>query len=134
MSHSIQPNLEAGGTIRPYRFVKVSTAQDNAGLEADANEVAVGVSAGSTRQFDSANHAEDGDHITLQMGSIVNVLCAGTITRGGLVESNADGSAVATTASGTANRQSCGIALESGASGTVIRLLWKPSVTRYALS
>jgi len=134
MSQSIQPNLEAGGTIRPYRFVKVSTAADNQCLESDANELSIGVVAGSTRQFDSANHAEDGDQTTLQMGSIVMVECGGSITRGGGIESDADGKAVAETTSGTTNRQSCGIALESGASGEIIRMLWRPQTERHELS
>jgi|19_taG_2_1085344.scaffolds.fasta_scaffold20569_2 hypothetical protein len=134
MTHSIQPNLEAGGDIRPYRIIKVSTAADNQCLESDANELSIGVVAGSTRQFDSANHAEDGDHVTLQMGSIVNVECGGSITRGNSIESDADGKAVAETASGTLNRHTCGIALESGASGEIIRMLWRPKTARHDLS
>jgi len=133
MSQSIQPNLEAGGTIRPYRFVKINTGADNQGLESDANDTIIGVCAGSTRQFDSANHAEDGDVISLQAGNIVMVECGGTITRGGPVESDADGKAVAQTVN-TTNRRIGGFALESGASGEIIRMLWQPYFIRHNLS
>jgi hypothetical protein len=134
MAHSIQPNLEAGGTIRPYRIVKVNSSADNQCLEADANELAIGIVAGSTRQYDSANHAEDGDIVTLQPGAIMMVECGGSVTRGNSLESNADGKAVAETASGTLNRHTVGIALESGSSGEIIRMIWRPKTTRHALS
>jgi len=133
MSQSIQPNLEAGGTIRPYRFVKINTAADNQCLESDANDTIIGVSAGSTRQFDSANHAEDGDQTTLQMGSILMVEAGASITRGAPLESDADGKATNQTVD-TTSRRIGGFALESGSSGEIIRMLWQPYFIRHNLS
>ena len=134
MNNQQSPNLAAGGTIRPYRFVKVSTAADNTGLEADANEVCCGVAAGSTRQFDSANHAESGDSITLQPGNIVMIEAAGAITRGSRIKSDANGAGVVALGTGTTTQYTAGIALETAASGTITRMLWQPSADRPALS
>jgi hypothetical protein len=133
MAHSVQPNLEAGGTIRPYRFVKINTGADNQCLESDANDTMIGVVAGSTRQFDSANHAEDGDHVTLQMGSIVMIEAGASITRGAPLESDADGKATNQTVN-TTSRRIGGFALESGSSGEIIRMLWQPYFIRHNLS
>ena len=132
-NHAHSPNLEAGGTIRPYRFIKINTAADNQGLEADANDTVIGVVAGSTRQHDSSNHAEDGDMITLQTGNVVTVECGGSVTRGAPLESDADGKAVSQTVN-TTNRRIGGFALESGASGSIIRMLWQPYFIRHNLS
>ena len=130
---STQPNLEADGTIRPYRFVKINTAADNQCLESDANDTIIGVTAGSTRQFDSANHAEDGDQTTLQMGTILMIEAGASITRGAALESDADGKATNQTVN-TANRRIGGFALESGSSGEIIRMLWQPYFIRHNLS
>ena len=130
---STQPNLEAGGTIRPYRFVKINTSADNQCLESDANDTIIGVTAGSTRQFDSANHAEDGDQTTLQMGTILMIEAGASITRGAALESDADGKATNQTVN-TANRRIGGFALESGSSGEIIRMLWQPYFIRHNIS
>lgn len=125
-SFSDTPALIAGGTIRPYRFVVASTAADNTGLEAsDGTTAVVGVADGSTRRFDSANNAETGDPISLQGGDVVLVQChtANTPTRGALVQSHTDGTAVtAVTTSGPARRFQGYVALEDGASGRIIRI------------
>ncbi|QDP54670.1 MAG: hypothetical protein Tp1124DCM412911_6 [Prokaryotic dsDNA virus sp.] len=134
MPFASTPNLAAGGTIRPYRFVKCSTAADNTGLEADDNERAIGVASGDTKSHDSANHAEDGDQISLQTGAVVLVEAGGSITRGKQCTSDADGKATAATESGTTVQEIAGICLESAASGTIFRMLWQPSQWRPALS
>lgn len=135
MSHQSIPNLMAGDTIRPYRMVRIVNTEDNLGMEANAGDIMAGVAAGSTRQFDSANHAEDGDMITLQPGVVVLIEAGGAITRSGMIESDEEGRAVAETASGTSNRSVGGIALESaGGAGEIIRVLWRPGFRRHALS
>ena len=56
-SFSDTPALIAGGTIAPFRFVKVSTAADDTGLQAaEATTTILGVSDGSTNGPTSANH------------------------------------------------------------------------------
>ena len=130
----ISPNLEAGGTIAPNSFVTLNTSNDNQGDQAGANATAVGVTNSSTRQHDSANHAEDGDVISLQPGFVLMVEAGGSITRGGRVKSDANGKAVAVATSGTTNQESLGQALESAAAGEIIRIYWNPQVIRPAVS
>lgn len=125
-SFSDTPALIAGGTIRPYRFVVASTSADNTGEEAANGTTAiVGVADGSTRRFDSANHAETGDAINLQGGDVVLVQChtATVPTRGALVQAHTDGTArTADTGAGPARRFQGYVALEDGASGRIIRI------------
>lgn len=121
-SFSDTPALIAGGTIAPFRFVKVSTAADDTGLQAaEATTTILGVSDGSTNGPTSANHAVSGDPITLQGGDVVLVQCSGNITRGALVES--DGNGKAQTATTTTGARFHGyVALQSGADGLIIRV------------
>lgn len=121
-SFSDTPALIAGGTILPYRFVRPSTSADDTGLQAAAITTPVlGVSDGSTKAFNSANHAETGDPITLQGGDVVLVEAGGSITRGAMVESDSVGRAI--TQSSTAGLNYNGyVALQSAASGTIIRI------------
>ena len=121
-SFSDTPALIAGGTIAPFRFVKVSTAADDTGLQAaEATTTILGVSDGSTNGPTSANHAASGEPITLQGGDVVLVQCSGNITRGALVESDANGKAqTATTTTGA--RFHGYVALQSGADGLIIRV------------
>ncbi len=121
-SFSDTPALIAGGTIAPFRFVKVSTAADDTGLQAaEATTTILGVSDGSTNGPTSANHAVSGEPINLQGGDVVLVQCSGNITRGALVESDANGKAqTATTTTGA--RFHGYVALQSGADGLIIRV------------
>lgn len=121
-SFSDTPALIAGGTIAPFRFVKVSTAADDTGLQAaEQNSTILGVSDGSTNGPTSANHAIAGEPITLQGGDVVLVQCSGNITRGALVESDANGKAQNATIS-TGARFHGYVALQSGADGLIIRV------------
>ena len=121
-SFSDTPALIAGGTILPYRFVKPSTSADDTGLVSAAITTPVlGVTDGSTKAFNSGNHAETGDPITLQGGDVVLVEAGGSITRGAMVESDSVGRAI--TQSSTAGLNYNGyVALQSAASGTIIRI------------
>jgi len=126
------PALVSGGTIRPHRFVVSSTGADNTGLEAsNATAAVVGVSDGSTRRFDSANHAVSGDPINLQGGDVVLVECNGNITRGSMVQSHTDGTAVVAGTSTGLFYQGY-VALESGAAGRIIRIQRVAGFARYA--
>ena len=121
-SFSDTPALIAGETILPYRFVKPSTSADDTGLVSAAITTPVlGVTDGSTKAFNSGNHAETGDPITLQGGDVVLVEAGGSITRGAMVESDSVGRAI--TQSSTAGLNYNGyVALQSAASGTIIRI------------
>jgi hypothetical protein len=131
-SFSDTPALIAGGTILPYRFVKPSTSADDTGLAAAGITTPVlGVSDGSTKAFNSANHAETGDPITLQGGDVVLVEAGGNITRGAMVESDSDGKAITATTTTGLNYQGY-VALQSAASGTIIRVQRIAGFARYA--
>lgn len=131
-SFSDTPALIAGGTILPYRFVRPSTAADDTGLQSAAITTPVlGVTDGSTKAFNSANHAETGDPITLQGGDVVLVEAGGNITRGAMVESDSDGKAITATTTTGLNYQGY-VALQSAASGTIIRVQRIAGFARYA--
>lgn len=118
-------NLTSEGTIRPYRCVKVGSA-DNSGLEADANESVIGISDGSAIAFDNANHAVSGGIIHLQPGKIKWLEGGGAVSPGGQIKSDADGQGVAVATSGTATQLALGIALETMADTKVSRIQWSP--------
>jgi hypothetical protein len=131
-SFSDTPALIAGGTIAPYRFVRPSTSADDTGLQSAAITTPVlGVTDGSTKAFNSANHAETGDPITLQGGDVVLVEAGGNITRGAMVESDSDGKAITATTTTGLNYQGY-VALQSAASGTIIRVQRIAGFARYA--
>ncbi len=124
------PRLVAGGDIRPCRFVKMSTAADDRGLECDANELPIGISYENGKYpplndlVTTNNHAAagdpiglygDGDQCLLELGS-------GGATRGGRLKSDADGKGVAIATTGTTIQNYGAIALESGSEGEKIRV------------
>jgi len=123
---------QAGGTIRTARFVKPSTAADNALLEADANEMAVGISDTGPRDapLDGANattiasaddqfmYHPEGNVCLLEIGS-------GGVTRGALIKSDADGKGVLALTSGTTNQWMGAIALETAVETEYARVLVK---------
>lgn len=119
------PNLVAGGTIRPFRFVKMHTT-DGQGVEADANEEAIGISDGSTADYTSNNHAVSGDLIRLQPGHILYVECGGTVAGGANAKSDADGKAVAVATTGTTEQHQLVKLIEDGADGKIVRCIWAP--------
>lgn len=129
-SFSDTPALIAGGTIAPYRFIRIdttgptATTDDNTGVQVSlpADNV-IGVSDGSTNGPTSANHAIDGQPITLQGGDVVLVECGGAVSRGSRVQADTDGKAVtAVVTAGPAFRYQGYVALEAGSSGLVIRV------------
>ncbi len=124
-SNEATPQLTAEGTIRPFRGVKIGTA-DNSGLEADANEECVGISDGSAKAFDDAAHADDLDIIHLQPGRIKEMEGGGAVSPGGRIKTDADGKGVAVSTTGTTTQNSIGIALETFADTKVARMQWEP--------
>ena len=130
-SFSDTPALIAGGTIAPFRFVKASTAADDTGLQAaEITTPILGVSDGSTNGPTSANHATTGQPITLQGGDVVLVEAGGNITRGAMVQSDADGKAVTAASTAGLNYQGY-VALQSGSSGLIIRIQRIAGFARY---
>ena len=135
MPQQMHPNLVANGDIRPYRAVAPTGSADNACGEANANNICFGIVGGDTKAFDSANHAESGDQVSLQPGNVVLIeLGSGGATRGNSLKTDADGKGVEVAGSGATNQNHIGIALESGAAGAIVRMYWQPLVIRPALS
>jgi len=124
-SFSDTPSLVAGGTIAPYRFVKVSARNTGAAIAA-ITDIAVGVTDGSTRKFDSTDHAISGDPINLQGGSVVLIEAAAAITAGAVIAPSANGRAQAA----VATQFPYGIALEpAAAAGEIIRVYKQAGVS-----
>jgi hypothetical protein len=131
-SFSDTPALIAGETILPYRFVKPSTSADDTGLvSAGITTPVLGVTDGSTKAFNSGNHAETGDPITLQGGDVVLVEAGGSITRGAMVESDSVGRAITQSSTSGLNYNGY-VALQSAASGTIIRIQRIAGFARFA--
>lgn len=94
------PNLIAGSAILPYRVVKMDTTAFQGVASTAAGDFVVGVTDGSTRRFDSANHADTGDPISLQPSNCVQLTASASITAGqGLIPTTA-GKVVAVSGSG----------------------------------
>lgn len=117
------PSLVAGGTVAPYRFVRVSAR--NTGVVATAGtDFIVGVTDASTKSFDSADHATTGDPLNLQGGNVVLVQSSAAISAGDRVTATTAGKAVTTT---TAGNKAYGIALEpAGGADEIIRVFRLP--------
>lgn len=137
MSYSTVPAGIAGGTIRTARMVSVSTAADNTFLEGASSVVPIaGVTDEKGRAHDDAvNAALVGEQVVLQEGAIVRVEAGAAITRGALLESDAQGRAITavTTATGAGvTKFQPLIALESaGAAGAKIKAMWAKNATAY---
>ena len=121
------PNLIAADTCLPFRFCYVNGAFQgstaSASGAAGGQKTPVGVTDGSSYQFDKADHAVAGGPITLQPSNTVQVTAGEAITAGSFLMADATGRAavLANLGSGTL-AVSCYIALEAaGAAGDVIR-------------
>ena len=111
------PNLVAGGTINPYRIVKMDTTAFQGVAATAAGDYVVGVTDGSTRRFDSSAHANSGDPISLQPSNCVQIEAGGVITAGQALKPSTGGVAIATTTSADV---ALFVALEgAGASGQI---------------
>lgn len=124
MPYGFEPcQAVAGGTVRPARFVKVSTAADNTYLEADANEAIIGISSQATQDAPtsgaSANAAETGDqlHVNPVGTRCLLKIGSGGVTRGDEIKSDADGQGVTRATTGTTVQNVGAIALQSAIEG-----------------
>jgi len=94
--------FEAGGTIRRARFVSHSTAADSTVVESNADDVITGIAQYGGREApipsataDPPEAAQAGDSVQVhENGEDCLVEYGGTVTRGDLLASDADGKAV----------------------------------------
>ena len=120
------PNLVAGGTILPFRVVKMDTTAFQGVASTAAGDFVVGVTDGSTRRFDSANHAETGDPISLQPSNCVQLTASTSITAGqGLMPTTA-GKVTPVTSTNTA----LFVALEGASGDNVIFWAYRLPATK----
>jgi len=141
MPYGFEPmQVTAGGTVRPCRFVKVSTAADNTVLEADANEAIIGVSSQATQDAplsgNDGNAATTGDQLHIHP---IGTRCllrigSGGCTRGGELKSDGDGNGVAVATSGTTVQQIGAISLQSAIEGDLALVMVFRSSVRPALT
>lgn len=116
----------AGGTIRPSRFVKLSTTQDSRVLEADAGEKVFGISQEGTRYvpwsaLDDGNAAIVDEHLRVYgPGARCYLQAGGTVTAGDRLKSDADGKGVTASAD---TEEYGAIAIDSGVDGELIKVL-----------
>jgi hypothetical protein len=93
------PNFTAAGTILPFSCVKAGTTDpfrvQVATLE---DEVVLGITDGSTRAFDSTNHAVAGDPVVLQNSEFVQLRAGGTIAVGDGLRPTTNGAVIVATA------------------------------------
>lgn len=140
MSSITVPQFQAGGDIRPARFVKLSGAADFTVLEADANERVFGIATDATRDPPlpnaSALAAAAGDQLRIHgVGEETTIeLGSGGATRGAMLVSDADGKAVAAASTGTTVQWIGAEALESGLEGELIRVVVRNFPFRPALT
>ena len=141
MGRNNTPQLVATGNIRPCRFVKMDTGEDNSGAEADANEVTLGISEEGTEAAPIPSqttqyHASDGTPIGLYSAGDICLLKAGSggWTRGDRLKSDADGQGVTIASSGTTVQNIGAIGLESAAEGAFGRVQVRHESYRPALA
>lgn len=135
------PNLMANGDIRPSRFVKLDSSADCKGLEADANEIVIGISKESGREpplpsvstvlaaaaGDPLPYYGDGETCLLELGS-------GGCSAGDRLKSDADGCGVVIATTGTTIQHIGARAMQAGAAGTKVRVQVLISSERPALT
>jgi hypothetical protein len=102
------PNFRAGGTIYPYRVVRMDTTAAFSAVTAnDPAQIVLGVTDGSTRAFNSTEHAAAGGTVSLQNGRFVQVTAASAVTVGDLLKATTDGKVALIGAGERAFLQAC---------------------------
>lgn len=108
----------AGAAIGAYRIVKFGANDYEVIQGAAAADALIGV----TTEIDAAT----GERVDVVHAGIADVKLGGTVTRGGLVTSDATGQGVAAAPAAGTNNGVIGRALVSGVSGDIIPVLVVP--------
>lgn len=135
------PLLMAKGTIRPCRFVKLDASNPHGALECDANDIPIGISYDGTNKppieglVTTAYAAEAGQSLPLYGDGDICLLEAGdNVVTGNRLKSDNDGKGVPIATTGTTIQHFGAVALENGASGTLVRVQVKIGSERPALT
>lgn len=116
--NGLTKSYSAGGAISPNRIVKFGSNDYEVVQGAAAADALIGV----TTEID----ASSGERVDVIHAGIADVKLGGTVTRGGLVTSDASGQGVAAAPAAGTNNRVIGTALVSGVSGDVIPVLIAP--------
>ncbi|AFY72079.1 hypothetical protein Pse7367_3856 (plasmid) [Thalassoporum mexicanum PCC 7367] len=122
-NHILTTTYTAAGTIDQYRIVKFGSS-DNTVIEAiAATDRLVGV---AYIPGVSGTQKVSGDRLEVVLSGVAELKAGGTITRGDLVTSDANGQAVVAAPGAGVNNQAIGKALVSALSGDVFPVLLAP--------
>lgn len=116
-------NYVAEAAVTANRIVKFGAADYGVIQAAAATDAIMGVA-------DELGQATVGGRIDVVQAGIANVKFGGTVTRGGLVTSDASGQAVAAAPAAGVNNRALGIALVSAVTGDVAPVLIALSTTQ----
>lgn len=117
-NNGLTKSYQAGATINPFRIVKFGAADYEVIQGAAAADALIGV----TTEVD----ASTGERVDVIHSGIADVKLGGTVARGALVTSDANGQGVAAAPAAGTNNGVIGRALVSGVSGDVIPVLVVP--------
>lgn len=118
-NEGLTKNFNAGAAIARFRIVKFGTS-DTEVVQADAvGDALIGIA-------DSLGADAAGEPVDVIMGGIAEVEFGGTITRGDLLTTDADGRAVAAAPASGANNSVIGRAAVSGVSGDIGSVILAP--------
>ena len=96
MIKDITKPVNAGGAIASFTFVKFGADDDTVLQAAAATDSIIGA---VNRIAPPGSSAASGDRIDVELTGVADIQLGGTVTRGGLVTSDASGKAIAATAS-----------------------------------
>lgn len=108
----------AEGTINPFRIVKVGAADYGVLQAAAATDKSIGI----TTEVDAAA----GERCDVVHDGIADLKLGGTVARGDLLTSDANGQGVSAAPSAGTNNRVIGVALVSGVVGDVVPVLINP--------
>lgn len=123
MNKVLSRAFNAGGAIISNSFVKFGSDDDTVVQAAAAADSVIGA---VNMVAVPGLGAVSGDRVDVELIGIVDIKLGGSVTRGGLVTSDAAGKAIAATAAAGSNVRAAGIALASGAAGEIIPVLLNP--------
>lgn len=123
MEQLLISNYTAGGAIKPHRFVKFGSSDKHVEQSGDGEAIdGVSDKVGSPPSVPAATEVAEGERLDVVHLGITDIELGGSVTRGDLLASDADGMGVAAGEFDLIGAK----ALESGAAGDIIRALVYP--------
>jgi hypothetical protein len=123
MNRDLVKAFTAGAAIASYTLVKFGADDDSVITAAAVGDSIIGA---VQLVAPPGSSAATGDRVDVMVCGIADVTLGGTVTRGGLLTSNASGQATAAAPAAGVNNRTIGVALASGVSGDIIPVLLSP--------